>query len=233
VQVFKRLDSSTLCTSVPLVCQHWKAAAASDQIWAPRCDPQLLAVLNQQHPTAHAAGSDPNPAAGAASTPALSSTQGSHASCRQALQPCQHSRSCRTTPGPCHRVPLPLLHHAVYSFNLLRNPEFLAAANADYSASLQQCLARLAAVGSSQKPAMVTSEQRKFAWVRAVLRLWTRVLKGGADGLWGAGGGGGGESTPLCSRANGKWGLTLGASVCCATHAWDGVSGWSRKSCPG
>lgn len=70
-------------------------------------------------------------------------------------------------------MPLPLLHHAVYSHNLLRNPLFLAAANADYSASMQQRLARMAAAGNSSthRPAAVmTAEQRKFAWVGAVLR---------------------------------------------------------------
>jgi hypothetical protein len=50
IQVFKHLDSRTLTTTIPLVCQHWKAAAASDQIWKPRCDPQLLASVQQQTP---------------------------------------------------------------------------------------------------------------------------------------------------------------------------------------
>jgi hypothetical protein len=189
LQVFKHLDSRTLCTSIPLVCQHWKAAAASDQIWAPRCDSQLIAVLDQQHPTADADGSDPKPAADANSRPGLPSTQSSHASCMQASQPCQHSPSFKTTQGPRHCVHLPLLHHAVYAFNLLRNPEFLAGANADYSTSLQQRLARIAAVGSSQKPAMVTSEQRKFAWVRAVLGCGRVPQKAGGGGQgWGRGG---------------------------------------------
>lgn len=65
-------------------------------------------------------------------------------------------------------MPLPLLHHAVYSLNLLRNPQFHAAANGDFSTVLQQRWARMASArGHRPTAAVLTSEQRKLAWVRA------------------------------------------------------------------
>jgi hypothetical protein len=58
----------------------------------------------------------------------------------------------------------------VYSFNLLRNPLFLAAANADYSSSLLRSRSGISSSsgGSGKAAAVLTSEQRKFAWVTTV-----------------------------------------------------------------
>lgn len=47
-QVFSFVDSTTLCTTAPLVCKQWHAAAQCPLLWIPRLDPQLLAVAAQQ-----------------------------------------------------------------------------------------------------------------------------------------------------------------------------------------
>jgi hypothetical protein len=135
--VFKHLDTKALCTTIPLVCQHWRATAACDQLWTPRCDPLLLAAVQPQ-PPADTASSAEAAAAG----------------------PC------------CYTVALPRLHHAVYTFNLLRNPLFLAAANAGYSSGLPRTRSGSSGSssdgggsGSARPQAVLTPEQRKLAWV--------------------------------------------------------------------
>lgn len=152
LQVFLHLDSRTLCTSVPLVSQHWRQTAASEQIWAPRCDPQLLAAVQQ--PCSHVLTQDP--AAGAASNSRA-------ADITPAIQ------LNTTAPRPTYSVQLPLLHFAIYGCNLLKNPLFQAAANADYSASLQ----RLRSSSGGRPPTILTAEQRKFAWVS--VHRWRRL----------------------------------------------------------
>lgn len=50
VQVFNFVDSTTLCTTVPLVCKLWHKAATDSQLWTPQLPQQVLAVA-----AAHAA----------------------------------------------------------------------------------------------------------------------------------------------------------------------------------
>lgn len=148
---------------MPLVCQHWRAAAACDQLWAPRCDPLLLSAVQPQ-PLADTASSAEAAPAGP--------------------RPC------------CYTVALPRLHHAVYTFNLLRNPLFLAAANAGYSSSLPRTRSGSSGSssswdgsGSARPQAVLTPEQRKLAWVSCRQKGWCRLgfcAEGGCSMLSGA-----------------------------------------------
>lgn len=162
VQVFKHLDSRTLTTAIPLVCQHWKAAAACGQIWTPRCDPQLLASVQQQTPGAAASETSLGFSSDAASTASTTLSTQAVAVCSTAAA----NNPLLAATKPCYTVALPLLHHSVYSFNLLRNPQFLAAANADFSSSILRSRSGSSTGGSGRAAAVLTSEQRKFAWVR-------------------------------------------------------------------
>jgi hypothetical protein len=164
VQVFKHLDSRSLTTTIPLVCQHWKAAAACDQIWKPRCDPQLLAAVQQQTPGAAAPDTFLSLSSDASSTAVA--TLSTQVAAVRSLTTANNPATAAVKPH--YTVALPLLHHAVHSFNLLRNPLFSAAVNADYSSSLLRCRSGGSSSngGSGKAPAVLTSEQRKFAWVR-------------------------------------------------------------------
>jgi len=160
VQVFQHLDSRTLCTTIPLICQQWRAIAASEQLWAKRCDLQLLSALQKHHAlhtSTYPQTSEP-----------YSNKSDSRAACAQPGTTCGEALTplCSTQ----YVVRLPLLHHAVYSCNLLRNPLFLAAANTDQS-MLQRW--RPSSAGSSWKAqAVLTDKQRKFAWVGIGCLRW-------------------------------------------------------------
>lgn len=161
LQVFQHLDSKTLCTTIPLVCQHWKAAATSDQIWAPLCDPLLLAAVQRQVPAAAQASSTKTDADASTAAPLSTAPCTGTESLRNSVQ-CPAAVPARS----CYSVALPLLHHAVYRYNLLRNPNFLEAANADYCTALQRTRSGSSDTGVNGKPhAVLTIKQRKVAWV--------------------------------------------------------------------
>lgn len=153
MQVFQHLDSRTLCTTIPLICQHWRVTAASEQLWAKRCDLQLLSALQKHHALHTSTFSlTPEPYSNKSDSRAACAQPGTR--CGEALTPLSSTQ---------YVVRLPLLHHAVYGCNLLRNPLFLAAANNDQS-MVQRW--RSSSAGSSWKAqAVLTDKQRKFAWV--------------------------------------------------------------------
>lgn len=141
-QVYKYLDSKTLYTSVPLVCKQWRTTAADWQLWTLRL-PEHVVIVATTYAEATAAGSDT-------------------ADCHYAV----------TKPSIEPSVNWPLLHQAIYSKNLLRNPEFIQSQNL-----LHFILPRLRAASqiSSTEGAgcdtriqcsVISNEQRRLAWVR-------------------------------------------------------------------
>jgi hypothetical protein len=103
--VFAFVDSTTLCTSAPLVCKQWHEAAQCPLLWVPRLDPQLLAVAaqHQQQQTTNFRSAD-----------------------TKAINAVTPAACLFSSMGPS----LAKMQQAVYGRNLLRNPCFLSSHNA-------------------------------------------------------------------------------------------------------
>lgn len=134
------MDSSTLFTIVPSVCKLWHKIATDPQLWTPRLPQQVVAVA----------------ASHATITAKADSSDSQYNNCHRQLP-----------------LSLPLLHHATYSKNLLRNPSFLLSQNSDVRRLVRVRPAgwvsipgsRGAAKSSKSVPSIISTEQRRLAWV--------------------------------------------------------------------
>jgi hypothetical protein len=148
LQVFAFVDSTTLCTSAPLVCKQWHEAAQCPLLWVPRLDPQLLAVAeqHQQQQTT-------------------------------SFKPADTNVFTKTRPAACmfassRGLSFAQLQQAVYGRNLLRNPCFLSSQNA----CRRNGGSSSSSSGIMRKARAVLSPEQRLAWVSGVHLQQTLVV---------------------------------------------------------
>jgi hypothetical protein len=155
MQVFALVDSTTLCTAAPLVCKQWLAAAQCPLLWAPRLDPQLLAVAAQQQQQQQQQQQERY------TTTSLKLPDNTNIAISEACSGSLAQAACllsSTGPSPA------LLQQAVYGRNLLRNPCFLSSQNACRRSGSSS------SSGIMRKARAVLSPEQRLAWVSGVLR---------------------------------------------------------------